>query len=165
MFLSIGDWIRSEREQRGLFQSQLAALTNYEVSQSAISQYERNEIKDPSIKNLFAIAKALKIPFGEIPWGILEQETQKETGSGSLGKERFSLYELPTADSIRTFEGKTYDMKGFIGIETETGEVEHVTDLYYRTKTVVSGNVVLAKRKNANDELVRVTNRKKLKAQ
>ncbi|MFO7317164.1 MAG: hypothetical protein C0P75_008920 [Bacilli bacterium] len=79
--------------------------------------------------------------------------------------ERMSLYELPANDSIRTFEGKTYELKGFVGIEKETGEIEKVTELYYRARTVVKNNHVIAKRKNETDELKKVKPKKiKVKA-
>ncbi|OES43379.1 hypothetical protein BA724_14090 [Domibacillus iocasae] len=77
--------------------------------------------------------------------------------------ESLSLYELPTCDSVKTFEGKTYKLKGFMGIEQSSGEVEHVSELYYRTRTVVTNNCVVAKRKNVNDELQKIKG-KKLKA-
>ena len=71
-------------------------------------------------------------------------------------RERFGLYDLPSASAVKTFEGKVYELKGFVGIEKDTGEIKHITDLYYRTKTVVSESSVLAKRKKENDELVKV---------
>ena len=77
--------------------------------------------------------------------------------------ERMSLYELPTNDSLRTFEGRTYELKGFVGVEKDSGEVEQVTNLYYRARTVVKNNQVTAKRKNESDELKKIKP-KKIKA-
>jgi len=78
-------------------------------------------------------------------------------------KERFHLYELSLASSLKTFGGKIYELKGCLGIEKQTGEIRHVSDLYYRTRSVVSNNRLLAKRKTPNDELVKVKGRKKVK--
>jgi len=50
-----------------------------------------------------------------------------------------------------------------VGIEKETGEIEKVTELYYRARTVVKNNHVIAKRKNETDELKKVKP-KKIKA-
>jgi transcriptional regulator with XRE-family HTH domain len=160
--VTLGEWIRDQRIERGLSQLQLAMLANNEISQSAISQYERQEIKEPSLKNIFALSKALDISFKDFPWDIICSELEK-TGDGNLGKEKFGLYDLPTADSVRTFEGKTYNLVGFIGIECDTGDTQHVTDLYYRTRTVVADSRVLAKRKNINEDLIRVKKGKRVK--
>lgn len=77
--------------------------------------------------------------------------------------ERFYLYELASASSLKTFEGKTYELKGAVGVEKESGEVRHIADLYYRTRSVISDKQLLAKRKNAHDELLKVNGIKKVK--
>ncbi|OGX77808.1 hypothetical protein A6395_15380 [Exiguobacterium sp. SH31] len=73
------------------------------------------------------------------------------------------MKELPQADSVRTFDGKTYELHGFLGIERESGEAVQLTQLYYRIRTVVSDSHVLAKRKNPDDELVHVKKRKNVR--
>lgn len=77
--------------------------------------------------------------------------------------ERFYLYDLASASSLKTFEGKTYELKGAIGVDKDSGDVRHITDLYYRTRSVISDKRLLAKRKNVNDELVKVNGIKKVK--
>nr|WP_328822953.1 hypothetical protein [Planococcus soli] len=77
--------------------------------------------------------------------------------------ERFHLYDLATASSLKTFEGKTYELKGAVGVEKDSGEVRHIADLYYRTRSVISDKRLLAKRKNAHEELLRVNGIKKVK--
>lgn len=77
--------------------------------------------------------------------------------------ERFYLYDLASASSLKTFEGKTYELKGAVGVERESGDVLRIADLYYRTRSVVSDKRLLAKRKNANEELIKVSGIKKIK--
>jgi len=163
MSLNFGGWIREQREKQGISQIQLAELAGNEISQSAISQYEREEIKEPSLKNIIMIASALNISIAEIPWSDMVFTLEKKMGRGNLKKKKFGLYELPTADSVKTFEGKVYELKGFIGIENDTGEIKHVTDLYYQTRTVVSNSKVLAKRKNKSEDLLKVEHERKVK--
>lgn len=163
MSLNFGSWIREQREKRGLSQIQLAELAGNEISQSAISQYEREEIKEPSLKNIFIIATALNISISDIPWADMIFTLEKKMGSGNLKKKKFGLYELPTADSVKTFEGKIYELKGFLGIESDTGDIKHVTDLYYQTRTVISNSKVLAKRKNKSEDLLKVSHERKVK--
>lgn len=81
----------------------------------------------------------------------------------NLMAERFYLYDLASASSLKTFEGKTYEIKGAIAVEKDSGEVRHIADLYYRTRSVIFNKRLLAKRKNAHDELLRVNGVKKVK--
>ncbi|ANU28585.1 hypothetical protein I858_016520 (plasmid) [Planococcus versutus] len=77
--------------------------------------------------------------------------------------ERFYLYDLASASSLKTFEGKTYELKGAVGVEKESGDVRHITDLYYRTRSVISEKRLLAKRKNQHDDLMKIAGIKKIK--
>lgn len=152
-----GDWIREQREIFGLSQADLSSKTNNRIKQSTISMWESKEILTPSIRNIWTITNALGIPLSNVPWNYLDLGFKDEDESRcGIVKERFRLYDLPNANSVRTFEGKTYDLIGSVGIEKDSGEIEHVTDLYYRAKTVVSDSKILARRKTVDEELVLV---------
>lgn len=159
-----GDWILEQRKIRGLSQTALVSLTNHQIPQSTISSWERKEILTPSIKNIWIISNALNVPLSDIPWNYLNLGFSEEKTGGCVVKEKFSLYELPTASSVKTFDGKIYELKGFVGVERETGEIKHITDLYYRTRTVVADSKILAKRKKQDEDLVKVKREKKIKA-
>lgn len=77
-----------------------------------------------------------------------------------MGKEkRIAYYDISSscAKSLKTFEGKTYILKGALAIESETGEIERVAKLYYRIRSVVNEKgAIIAKRKTIGDELVLV---------
>ncbi|MGM9988814.1 MAG: helix-turn-helix domain-containing protein [Bacillaceae bacterium] len=176
---AFADWLKEQRELHSLSQSQLSELTDNEIPQSTISAWEIGKTI-PSVRNIALIAQSLKIPMSSIPWDYIDfgiepkdenelnvrmwdyTELEQKAGSDTNVNERYGLYELPSADTIRTFEGKIYEVKGFVGIEKDSGEMEHITDLYYRTKTVVSNNCVLAKRKKSDDELTRLKKPKKV---
>lgn len=160
-----GDWIKEQRQILQISQAELSDKTNNVVKQSTISMWESGEIRTPSLRNIWTIAKSLGIPLSNVPWDYLDFGFDNDVGKTRCNgvKERFSLYDLPKATSLRTFEGETYELKGFIGIEKESGEVRHITDLYYRTRTVVSDSKVLAKRKGENSELIKTKVRKKVK--
>lgn len=151
--MELGNWIKQEREKRELTQAYVS--DGIGLSQGTISLWENNR-SIPSIVDLYKIAACFGMKsLQEIPFDQLE--IQK--GDGLIMKS-LSLYELPSCDSVKTFEGKTYKLKGFIGIEQSSGEVEPVSDLYYRTRTVVTNNCVVAKRKNVNDELQKIRSKK-----
>lgn len=152
-----GDWIKEQREIFGLSQAELSSLTNNRIKQSTISMWESKEVLTPSIRNIWSITNALGIPLSNVPWNYLDLGFKDEDGARcERVKERFRLYDLPNANSVKTFEGKTYDLIGSVGIEQDSGEIKHVTDLYYRAKTVVSDSKILARRKTVNDELTLV---------
>ena len=153
-----GDWLKEQRVLFDLTQKDLSMITQNKIKQNVISMWERKEIVIPSIQNILTVTEALDIPLQSVPWDhlVLHEEDNEM-------KERFGLYELPTASSVKTFEGKTYDLKGFVGIEKDSGEVKHITDLYYRAKTVASESKLLAKREKKNQELFKLKNEKKLK--
>lgn len=144
LHLEIGKWIKKERKNRGYTQEKFANLLG--VSQGLISVWESNQ-SVPGYLRLKEISKALNT---QIPFTIF----------GGVVMERLSLYQLPNADSIKTFDGKTYELKGFLGIEVTSGEVQHVSDLYYRTRSVVKDKKLVAKRKNVEDELKKVAGKK-----
>jgi len=155
--LLLGDWMKREREKRNITQLEVAESVG--VSQAKISFWENNKTL-PSVYDLYKFSCLIGLTsLGEIPFDKIDFD------KGERVMERMSLYELPANDSIRTFEGKTYELKGFVGIEKETGEIEKVTELYYRARTVVKNNHVIAKRKNETDELKKVKPKKiKVKA-
>lgn len=163
-----GDWIREQRELAGLTQKELAEKTQNKIKQNTISMWERKDIAIPSIQNILIITDALGLSLRSVPFDHFNLEVKK-TSNKNKGrerikvKERFGLYDLPSASSVRTFDGKTYQLKGFIGVETKTGEVKHITDLYYNVRSVVKDSKFLAKRKNENEELIRVKGLKKIK--
>lgn len=157
-----GDWIKEQRDIYGLSQAKLSGLTNGKIKQSTISMWESREVLTPSIHNIWSITNALGIPLSNVPWDYLDFN-ENEKGC-VIVKERFRLYDLPNANSVRTFEGNTYDLIGSVGIEKATGEVRHVTDLYYRAKTVVSDSKILARRKNEDAELIFVDAEKRKKS-
>lgn len=159
-----GDWIKEQRHSAGITQQELAEKTKLKVTQGTISMWERKEIAIPSIRNILLIVEALDLTLRSVPFDHFDLSLGKnrvEKGSVEM-KERFSLYELPTASSLRTFEGEIYELKGFVGIERTSGEVKHITDLYYNTKTVARENEFLAKRKSIDDELIKVKGHKRL---
>lgn len=154
----LGDWLKKEREKRNITQFEVAETVG--VSQAKVSFWENNKSL-PSIFDLYKFSGLIGLySLADIPFEKLEFD------KGDVVMERMSLYELPTNDSIRTFEGRTYELKGFVGIERDSGDVEQVTELYYRARTVVKNKQVTAKRKNANDELKKIKPKKiKVKAQ
>lgn len=162
-----GDWIKEQRESAGLTQKKLAERTGNKITQSTISMWERREIAVPSIQNVLIIVKAFNLTLRSVPFDHFNLSLEK-TGNKIVYKgcekvkERFSLYELTTATSLKTFEGKTYELKGFVGVEQSTGEVKHITDLYYNARTVARESEFLAKRKKENDELMKVKGHKRL---
>lgn len=156
-----GDWIKEQRDFFELTQKDLSEITQNKITQSIISMWERKEIIIPSIQNIITVTESLNISLQSVPWDHFTLEEENEARCVEM-KKRFSLYELPSACSVKTFEGKTYDLKGFVGIEKHTGEVKHITDLYYRAKTVVSESKLLAKRRKENEELIKEKREKKL---
>ncbi len=164
MAFLFADWLKEQRGIRNLSQAQLSELTDGEISQNTISSWENNKTI-PSIRNIAVIAHSLQMSLSNIPWDYIDFGVSFEKEEPQCLRERFSLYDLPQADSLKTFDGKVYELKGFVGIERDSGQVEHVTNLYYRTRTVVSNSMILAKRKNVEDELMVVKRKKKVKSQ
>ncbi|MGG0256425.1 hypothetical protein ABEY61_27860 [Bacillus toyonensis] len=75
-----------------------------------------------------------------------------------MGKEhRLTFYDIAAlqARSVKTFDGKTYDLKGTIAIESSTGSIEKVAQIYYQIRSVRGEHQnLIAKRKNKHAELV-----------
>ncbi len=154
-----GEWLRRERLEHGWSQVELSEKTCGEVSQAAISAYERNRSL-PSITDVQLLATACKKTLGSIPWDEFDLRVEKKRNWSNLKQERFDLAELPLAESVRTFDGKTYQLHGRIAIEQESKETKEIAQLYYRIRTVVGENQVIAKRKHPDDELIHVSRRK-----
>lgn len=154
-----GDWLKEQREIYGLTQEHVAQVCG--IKQSTISMLESKGSVTPSVRSMWIITKGLGIPLSELPWDCLDFEWKEEEPGGEHVKERFGLYDLPHAHSVKTFEGKIYNLIGAVGIETESGEVRHITDLYYAAKTVVARSTVLAKRKTVDEELQVVSTQSK----
>ena len=155
--VTFGDWLKIERKKRRVTQKDLCEKLN--IAQSTLSNWENNKVAPPS-DILDQLLYSLDLKRREMPDSIFFKK--RNESKGDLTMERMSLYELPTHDSVKTFEGKTYKLNGFVGVETSSGEVKAVTDLYYRTKTVVTENKVIAKRKNEYQELKKMKNAKKI---
>lgn len=156
MTVMFGDWIKEQRKILGISQAELSDRTGRRIPQSTISMWEKGKNENPSAQNVKLLVESLGIPMNNFPWDyVIFEEKNAETRCDQM-KERFRLYELSSASSLKTFEGKTYELKGCVGIEQETGEVRHISDLYYRTRSVVSKKQLLAKRKTPDDELMKV---------
>lgn len=148
----IGDWMKREREIREITQFEVAEYIG--VSQTKVSFWENNKTT-PTVYELYKYSVLIGLrSLSEIPFGNFH------FNKGDVVMERLSLYELSANDTVKTFEGEVYELKGVVGVKKETGEIERVTDLYYRTRTVVKDSQVIAKRKNKNEELKKVKPKK-----
>lgn len=151
--MSIGEWIRLKRLEKGLSQKSVAELSKDVLKQSTLSAYEQNKIKDINISKLVVLGKILGFTPKDLPWDLLDLDTTES--------ERIGVYELPTtADSVRLFNGKTYQLEGVLGVETDTGAVKNISEIYYQVRSAASKGSLVAKRKHPYDELVRFSNRK-----
>lgn len=163
-----GDWLKEQRKRFNLTQKELSFETKGEISQSMISMWENREVEIPSLNNILKIIKALNMSLNSVPFNHFKITTKKESyfQRGDDLTERFSLYEVPSkADTVKTFCGKIYKVKGFLCVETTTGEVKHITDLYYDVRSVVDEKSMLtAKRKNKEDELRKLKKAKRVKS-
>lgn len=163
MALMFGDWVREQRKMLGISQAELSNRTGKRIPQSTISMWEKGRNENPSAQNVKLLAESLGISMNHFPWDyVIFKEKNAETRCNRM-KERFRLYELPAASSLKTFEGKVYQLKGCVGVETVTGEVRHISDLYYRTRSVVAEKQLLAKRKTPDEELIKIKGVKKVK--
>lgn len=158
-----GEWVKEQRTMLGISQSELSNRTGKQIPQSTISMWEQQRNENPSAQTLKLLAESLGVPMTNFPWEhVLFKDKNTEMRCNEMA-ERFYLYDLASASSLKTFEGKTYELKGAVGVERESGDVLHIADLYYRTRSVVSDKRLLAKRKNANEELIKVSGIKKIK--
>jgi transcriptional regulator with XRE-family HTH domain len=158
-----GDWIKEQRRTLGISQMELSNRTGKQIPQSTISMWEQGKNENPSAQSVKLLVESLGISMNNFPWDYIIFKDQNTEARCNQMAERFCLYDLASASSLKTFEGKTYELRGSVGIEKETGDVRHISDLYYRTRSVVSDKRLLAKRKSANDELLRVRGIKKVK--
>jgi hypothetical protein len=74
-------------------------------------------------------------------------------------EKRIPYYEIASkkAHSLKTFDGKTYELKGAVAIENKTGEIQNLAQIYYQVRSIVdSKKNLIAKRKNQDSELVAV---------
>ncbi|MFB5563083.1 MULTISPECIES: hypothetical protein [Bacillus cereus group] len=75
-------------------------------------------------------------------------------------EKRIPFYEIASikkAHSLKTFDGKTYELKGAVAIENKTGEIQNLAQIYYQVRSIVdSKKNLIAKRKNQDSELVAV---------
>lgn len=82
-----------------------------------------------------------------------------------MGKEqRLAFYDISSsrAQSVKTFDGKVYQLKGAVAVEHTTGNIERVAEIYYRVRSVMDEKQkVIAKRRNQDDELTTVCQRRK----
>ncbi|EEM38646.1 hypothetical protein bthur0004_54300 [Bacillus thuringiensis serovar sotto str. T04001] len=61
---------------------------------------------------------------------------------GVYGKEsRLTFYDVSCkAHSVKTFDGKTYQLRGAVAIENKTGEIVKIAQVYYKVRSVVDKN-------------------------
>lgn len=75
-------------------------------------------------------------------------------------EKRIPFYEIASikkAHGLKTFDGKTYELKGAVAIENKTGEIQSIAQIYYQVRSIVDGKKnLIAKRKNLDSELVTV---------
>ncbi|WP_283750619.1 hypothetical protein [Bacillus cereus] len=74
-------------------------------------------------------------------------------------EQRLTFYDIAAsqAHSVKTFDGKTYELKGTIAIESTTGNIEKVAQIYYQVRSVRGEHQnLIAKRKHKQSELVAV---------
>jgi hypothetical protein len=74
-------------------------------------------------------------------------------------EQRLTFYDIAAsqAHSVKTFDGKTYELKGTIAIENSTGSIENVAQIYYQVRSVRDEHQnLIAKRKHKQAELVAV---------
>lgn len=163
MSVWFGDWIKEQWVALGISQSELSDRTGNQIPQSTSSMWEQRKNENPSAQNVRLLVESLGIPMRNFPWeSILFKNRNTEARDHQMA-ERFYLYDLASASSLKTFEGKTYELKGAVGVEKDSGEVRHITDLYYRTRSVISEKRLLAKRKNQHDDLMKIAGIKKIK--
>lgn len=79
-------------------------------------------------------------------------------------KKRLSYFDIASsaAESVKTFDGKTYSLKGALAVEKQTGEIKRVAEIYYRVRSVRDEkHNIIAKRKQEDGELVAIPKTKK----
>lgn len=152
------------RQLHNLSQADLSNLSGGRLSQTTISSWERKRFIPPTFDKVLILAKSFGVRLCDVPWDHISlvkvDEDEKEEGCSGMNY-RFGLYDLPKATSVKTFSGNIYEIKGFIGIDQDTGEAKPISDIYYRAKTVAYDSGVIAKRKGQDDELISVSRKRK----
>lgn len=77
---------------------------------------------------------------------------------------RLAYYDISSsnAQSVKTFDGKTYKLRGAVAVDNKTGNIERVAEIYYRIRSVIDeSQKVIAKRRTKDDELKVVYRKKK----
>lgn len=151
---TIGEWIRDKRKEKGLSQKALADLDSTGViKQSTISSYEGNKVKDVTIFKIVRIGRLLGINPRDLPWELIELDSLQDDN------DRIGMYELPKeANTVKLFNGKIYQIEGFLGREMESGDVKNISEIYYHVRSAAKDGKLCAKRKQPNDELTRTCN-------
>lgn len=79
-----------------------------------------------------------------------------------MAEKRLTFLDLKDAKSIRTFDNETFILKGALAVDQDNGNIEKLADVYYRVRTAIDENEqIIAKRKNALDELKQVKSNKR----
>lgn len=147
--ITIGEWIKRKRLEKGLSQTNVVERSKGIIKQSTLSAYEQNKTKDINISKLVILGNILGFTPKDLPWELIEFDSLDSTN-------RIGIYDLPNeADNVRLFNGKTFKLEGVLGVETKTGEIKKVSEIYYQVRSAVSEGALVAKRKHPHDELVR----------
>lgn len=79
-----------------------------------------------------------------------------------MAEKRLTYLDLKDAKSVRTFDNETFILKGALAVDQDNGNIEKLADVYYRVRTAIDENEqIIAKRKNALDELKQVKSTKR----
>lgn len=144
---TFGEWLRDKRIEMRMSQKDLVEKSNGVLKQATLSSYEKNKVKEVTVLKILAIGEVLGLKATEIPWHLLESNS-----GGNCS--RLGMYELPLqANSVKLFNGKVYEIQGFLGKELKSGQVKKVSDIYYHVRTATKNGTVCAKRKKPQDEL------------
>lgn len=67
-------------------------------------------------------------------------------------KEELAFYHIATvADTVKTFDGRIWKVKGIVGVHDETGTREHLAELFYQISTIKNTEKrTIAKRKRVS---------------
>lgn len=116
---TLGDRIKMARQAKGYTQTELGAYAG--IGKSAVSQWERNRIKNPTAQNLLPIAKALGKDPGELLTGraaklkaSVDVPIADEVLSAKLSALNHSTPEQMNLYTIETLLGLKCKMKTWI---------------------------------------------------
>lgn len=144
---TFGDWLREKRIELRLSQNDFVEKSNGVLKQATLSSYEKNKVKEVTVLKILSIGEVLGLKATEIPWHLLDANNE---GNCS----RLGLYELPLqANSVKLFNGKVYEIQGFLGKEVKSGQIKKISEIYYQVRTATKDGTVCAKRKKPHDEL------------